>query len=237
MVTGAARRIGATIATRLHKEHWRVLVHCRLSGDSARSLVAGFNAERPGSAAVLEADLLDPLAVTGLATQALGVFGRLDLLVNNASSFFPSPLGQIDQATWDELMGTNLKVPLFLTQACLPYLRDSGGAVVNLTDVHAARPLGQHAVYEAAKAGLLMLTRSLARDLAPAVRVNAVAPGNILWSEDHPYDPAVKAALLQRVPMGRLGTADEVAAAVCYLAGSSYITGQVLTVDGGYLLT
>lgn len=239
LVTGGGRRIGAAIVRLLHDQGWRVLIHCRNSRLHADALATELNAARANSAVVLVADLLDSATPAALASQAQSCWGRLDLLVNNASSFYPTAVGSIGESDWQDLMGSNLKAPLFLVQACQPLLSASQGNIVNLVDVHALRPLGGHALYESAKAGLIMLTKALARDLAPAVRVNAVAPGNILWSDDHPHDPVLKARLLERVPLARMGSAEEVAATVGFLAsdGAAYVTGQVIAVDGGYSLT
>ncbi|MES2683800.1 MAG: pteridine reductase [Pseudomonadota bacterium] len=239
LVTGGARRIGAAIVQRLHAEGWNLVIHCRQSREQADALALPLNTARPDSARVIVVDLLDDGALPQLASAAVAAWGRLDLLVNNASSFYPSPVGSITEAVWFDLMGTNLKVPLFLSQACAPALTATQGSIINIVDVHARRPLGSHVVYESAKAGLLSLCRGLARDLAPAVRVNAVAPGNILWSDDHPHDPAIKQALLQRIPQGRMGTVQDIAASVAFLASpeSGYLTGQVIEVDGGYMLT
>lgn len=239
LVTGAARRIGAAIVERLHADGWNVVIHCRASRQQADALASRLQLQRPDSAQVIQADLLGEGVVDALAAAALQCWGRLDLLVNNASSFYPTRIGSIDEKAWLDLIGTNLKVPLFLSQACAPALQSAQGAIINIVDVHARRPLGEHVLYESAKAGLLSLTRGLARDLAPKVRVNAVSPGNILWSEDHPHDPVLKERLLERIPQGRMGGAEDIAATVAFLASaeSRYVTGQVIEVDGGYLLT
>jgi pteridine reductase len=239
LVTGGARRIGAAISTALHAAGYTVVIHHRQSSAAADGLVAQCNAQRPGSAFALAADLLDHAVLPRLVREAAAVCGRLDVLINNASSFYPTPVGEIDESQWLDLLGTNLKAPIFLAQAAAPWLRVRGGAIVNLLDVHAQRPLGEHVVYESAKAGLLMATRALARDLAPAVRVNAVAPGNILWNDEHPHDAQLKSRLFERIPLQRMGTAEDIAEAVCWLVSSrsAYITGQVIAVDGGYSLT
>jgi len=232
LVTGAARRIGATIAQRLHADGYAVLLHHNRSGDAALALAASLEQIRSNSAATLAADLLIGGDIARLAGDALARWGRLDLLVNNASVFRPSPLGASSPPLWDELIGSNLRAPFLLAEALAPALRASRGAIVNLVDLYAERPLADHAIYSAAKAGLVMLTRSLARDLAPSVRVNAVAPGAILWPEAG-ADEAAQAAILARVPLARMGSAEDIAAAVAFLAGAPYVTGQTLRVDGG----
>jgi len=233
LVTGSARRIGAAIVRTLHARGFRVAVHHRGSAEDARGLAEELEAKRPDSAAVFRADLLDPEAVRTLPSRVLEHWGRLDALVNNASSFYPTPLGTIDERAWNDLVGTNLKAPLFLVQAAREALAERGGSVVNLLDIHARRPLRAHLVYGAAKAGLEMLTRALARELAPRVRVNGVAPGAILWQEGL-EDESVKRQVLRQIPLGRLGTPEDIAGAVVFLVcDAPYVTGHVLTVDGG----
>ena len=233
LITGAARRIGAAIATRLHNSGADVAVHYRGSADAATELVRKLNAQRPGSAALFEADLVDIASLADLVDEITTWRGRLDVLVNNASSFYPTPPGEITEAHWDDLIGSNLKAPLFLSQAALPELRKSGGTIINIVDIHAQRPLRNHTIYGSAKAGLAMLTRSLAKDLAPDVRVNGVSPGAILWPEDDMGD-ATKDAILEQIPLARAGDPDDVAACVLYLArDATYVTGQIIAVDGG----
>ncbi len=235
LITGAGRRIGAAIARELHACGARVLIHYRDSGDLAEALATACNALRADSAACLQADLLDTASLEKLAQASGAQWGHLDGLVNNASSFYPTALGAISEADWLDLTGSNLKAPLFLSQAVAPMLRDSGGAIVNLVDIHAHRSLANHALYTAAKAGLVSLTRGLARDLAPQVRVNGIAPGTILWPEHDVPDAARERKLLERIPLGRTGEATEIAQAVRFLLSgeASYITGQILAVDGG----
>ena len=233
LITGAARRIGAAIATRLHNSGADVAVHYRGSADAAAELAYKLNAQRPGSAALFEADLVDIAGLPALVDEITAWRGRLDVLVNNASSFYPTPPGEITEAHWDDLIGINLKAPLFLSQAALPELRKSGGTIINIVDIHAQRPLRNHTIYGSAKAGLAMLTRSLAKDLAPDVRVNGVSPGAILWPEDEMRD-ATKDAILEQIPLARAGDPDDVAACVLYLArDATYVTGQIIAVDGG----
>lgn len=234
LVTGGARRVGAAIVRRLHAAGANVVVHCHRSRDAAGVLAAELNALRPASAVVACADLLDTAALPGLAAQALSAFGRLDLLVNNASSFYPTPLDGIDESQWADLIGTNLKAPLFLARAAAPALRERGGAIVNIIDIHAERPMRDHLIYNAAKGGLAALTRALALDLGPQVRVNGVSPGAIVWPEAGAWeDPAEREAIVRRTILGRTGEPEDIAGAVLYLAGAPYVTGQILAVDGG----
>jgi pteridine reductase len=233
LVTGGARRLGAAIARTLHADGARVLIHHRASQADAAALAAEFNAARAGSAATHAADLMDVAALPGIVAAAITAFGRLDVLVNNASTFYPTPLGEITPQAFDDLIGTNLRAPLFLTQAAAHELRLRRGLVLNLIDIHAFRPLKRHPVYCAAKAGLLMLTQSLARELGPHVRVNGIAPGPVLWPEAE-MDGDLKARILDRTALKRMGTPEDVARAALFLVRDApYITGQVLPVDGG----
>ncbi len=234
LVTGAARRVGAAIAARLHGEGFDLALHYRRSRGGAAALAQRFNDERAESAWLLEGDLAASDGPARIAEAFLTRASHCDLLVHNASSFYPTAVGEVDAKVWDDLMGSNLRGPFFLTQALLPALRVRGGSVVNLIDIHAERPLAEYPVYSIAKAGLAMLTRSLARELAPEIRVNGVAPGAILWPED-PEDAFGKQqqAILRRIPLGRTGTPEDIADAVYYLASAPYVTGQILAVDGG----
>ena len=235
LVTGAAKRVGSAIARELHAAGANVVLHYRRSAHEAAVLVAELNVQRTASAACVQADLLDIAQLPHLVADTLAHFGRLDALVNNASSFFATPLGEIGLDAWDDLMGSNLKAPLFLTQAAAPHLRLARGAVVNITDIHAERPLAGYPLYCAAKAGLLGLTRALAIELAPEVRVNAVAPGPILWPDNDPFfDGATRQAIVAQTLLRRAGSPQDIARAVRFLLGdASYITGQVINVDGG----
>lgn len=233
LVTGAARRIGATIARRLHAAGANVAIHFHGSATEAARLCEALNATRPDSARSFRADLTDLDAPASLVAAAAGWKDRLDVLVNNASTFYPTPLGEITAAHWDDLLGTNLRAPLFLSQAAWPHLRQACGSIVNIVDIHAQRPLRHHAVYGSAKAGLAMLTRALAKEMAPDVRVNGVSPGAILWPETGMSDP-VRQTILGQVPLGRAGNPDDVAGCVLYLVRDAvYVTGQVIAVDGG----
>ena len=233
LVTGAARRIGAAIARELHGRGARVLIHFHHADAAAGTLVDELNAGRPDSADCHGADLREPAQLEALADAARRRWGRLDGLVHNASTFYPTPVGTTTAAQWDDLMGTNLRAPYFLTQALTPALRASRGAVVNVADIHAERPLKDHPVYSAAKAGLAMMTRALARELAPDVLVNAVAPGAILWPE-RPMSTQARERIVERVALKRPGTPRDIARTVAFLLfDAPYITGQVLAVDGG----
>jgi pteridine reductase len=233
LVTGSARRIGAAIASALHAEGANVAIHYRSSADEADALVSRLNDSRENSAMSIRADLLDTPALPELVDKVAAWHGRLDILVNNASSFYPTPPGTITERQWDDLVGSNLKAPLFLSQAALPELRKSRGSIVNLIDIHARRPLRNHAVYGPAKAGLAMLTLSLAKDLAPDIRVNGVAPGAILWPEDEMTD-ATRQSILEQIPMGHAGVPEDIADCIVWLVRDAvYVTGQVIAVDGG----
>ncbi|GGZ65969.1 pteridine reductase [Lysobacter xinjiangensis] len=236
LVTGAARRIGAEIARALHAAGCDLALHYRASQADAEALRDALERERPGSVLLLQADLAEFDRLPELVARTVGRFGRLDGLVNNASSFHPTPLGTVTPAQWDDLFASNARAPFFLTQAAAPHLRATCGAVVNLVDIYATRPLPQYAVYCMAKAALLMATKSLALELGPEVRVNAVAPGAILWPEN-PSDVEARDAMLARTPLGRIGTPAEIAEAVRWLLfDARYCTGQVIAVDGGRLL-
>ena len=236
LITGSARRIGAVIARTLHAAGYDLALHCRNSRAELDALAAELEAARPGSTLLLQADLAEFDRLPELLAQTVGRFGRLDALVNNASGFEPTPLGSTTPAQWDALFASNARAPFFLVQAAAPHLQASGGSIVNLVDIYAERPLREHTVYCMAKAALLMMTKSLALELGPEVRVNAVSPGAILWPEDDGND-AAKDAMLARTPLGRTGTPDEVAEAVRWLLqDATYSTGQVLHLDGGRML-
>ena len=233
LITGSARRLGAAMARRLHGAGADVAIHYRSSSADADALVAELDAARPGSALALQADLLDLASLPGLVEHVTGTFGRLDILVNNASTFYPTPMGEITAGQFDDLVGTNLRAPLFLAQAAAPRLRLHEGLILNMVDIHGSRPLKRHPVYSAAKAGLIMLTRSLARELAPQVRVNAIAPGPVMWPEGG-IDPDLKKKILERTALRRPGSPEDIArAALFFAAEAPYVTGQVLAIDGG----
>jgi pteridine reductase len=239
LITGGARRVGAAICRRLHGAGANLVVHYRSADTEARALQAELNACRMNSLALARADLLKASSSSQLVKAAVKEFGRLDALVNNASSFFPTVVGEITEQAWDDLVGTNLKAPLFLAQAAAPELRKQHGAIVNIIDIHAELPMKHHAVYTAAKGGLLALTRALARDLAPEVRVNGVAPGTILWPDDEAWrDEVSRQRIINQTALKRIGDPDDIAATVQFLlADAPYITGQVIAVDGGRSIT
>ena len=234
LVTGAARRIGAAIARRLHADGHDLALHYRSSQAEMDALLAELNAARADSAIALQADLAAFDRLPELVAKAVGHFGRLDALVNNASAFYPTPIGTTTPAQWDELFASNARAPFFLAQAAAPHLKAAHGGIVNIADIHGQVPLANHAVYCMAKAALLMLTKSLATDLAPEVRVNAIAPGAILWPEQG-KDVVAQQALLARTPLGRTGTPEDIAGAVAWLLddASGYVSGQAIRVDGG----
>jgi len=233
LVTGGARRVGAAIARRLHAAGANVLIHYRDSDADADRLVAELNGVRPKSAGKAKAELLAPIAPRALVGAALETFGRLDLLVNNASAFFPVAVGAIEASHWEELIGSNVRAPLFIAQEAAAELAKNEGAIVNIVDIHAERPLKGYPLYSIAKAGLAALTRSLAIELAPRVRVNGVAPGAIAWPEDGQFEPAERERIVRTTPLARTGTPEDIAQAVHFLACAPYVTGQILAVDGG----
>lgn len=233
LVTGAARRVGAAIARRLHAGGYDLALHCRRSRAELDALIAELETERAGSTLALEADLLDADRLPGLVAATVERFGRLDALVNNASAFYPTPLDTASVDEWDDLFGANVRAPFFLAQAAAPHLARHGGAIVNLVDLYAERPLPQHSLYGMSKAALAMMTRALARELAPAVRVNGVAPGAVLWPETGKSD-AEREALIAKTPLARIGTPDDVAGAVLWLLRDApFVTGEIVHVDGG----
>ncbi|MGH8131615.1 MAG: pteridine reductase [Steroidobacteraceae bacterium] len=233
LVTGAARRVGAAVARVLHGAGANLVLHYRSSAEDAAQLAHELNDARPGSVSLAECDLLEVSRLHALISSAVQAFGALDILVNNASTFYPTPVGDITEMDWDDLIGTNLKAPLFLAQAAAAALHERRGLIINLADIHGLRPLRRYPVYSLAKAGLIMLTRSLARELGPQVRVNAVAPGPVMWPEDG-LDEAQQKLITQRTALKRPGSALDVARACLFFAAEApYVTGQVLAVDGG----
>jgi pteridine reductase len=233
LITGGAKRLGAAIARKLHAEGMKVVIHYHHSQPAADSLVAEFNSQRKDSALALTADLLDSTALPLLVNSAVQQYGRLDILVNNASAFYPTPVGSITEANWDELIGSNLKAPLFLSQAATPHLKRSQGLIINMVDIHAQRPLVEHPVYSIAKAGLVTLTKSLARELGPEIRVNAIAPGPVLWPE-HEMSAELQHEIINKTALKRRGSPEDIAAAALFFAKDApYVTGQILAVDGG----
>jgi len=239
LITGAARRIGAALAESLHQQGYRIIIHYGHSAAAAQTLSQRLNQQRANSSVCLQADLNDDSQRQLLAQQALSSFGQLDLLVNNASSFYPTAIGSGTTEQWDDLFGSNAKAPFFLSQALAPALRQSGGNIINIADIHAERPLREHTIYCMAKAANVMLTKSLAMELAPQVRVNGIAPGAILWPEQAAeLDGEQKNNILKKVPLERPGDPEHIANAVNFLIQpNNYVTGQVLSIDGGRSLS
>ncbi len=233
LITGGARRVGATIARTLHGAGANLIIHYRKSAKDAEALIGELNGSRRGTAAGFQADLLDLGKLPALVEFAVRTFGALDVLVNNASTFYPTKIGEITPQAWDDLMGSNLKAPLFLSQAAAPALKKSSGLIINIVDIHALRPLRDYTVYCSAKAGLHMLTRSLAKELGPEVRVNGISPGPVMWPEQG-SDEAARKKIIQRTILQKMGTPEDIARTALFFAASApFITGQILAVDGG----
>lgn len=237
LITGGAKRVGAEIARTLHAAGYDLALHCRRSAAEATALAAELEERRAGSTLVMQAELAELDALPALVDTALARFGRLDALVNNASAFYPTPVGTATAAQWNELFASNAQAPFFLAQAAAPALRDAQGAIVNMVDIYAERPLANHPIYGMAKAALAAMTRSLALDLAPQVRVNGIAPGAVMWPSDgKPYDD--QQAMLARTPLQRAGSPHDVAGAVLWLLRDApFVTGQIIRVDGGRTLS
>jgi pteridine reductase len=235
LITGGARRVGAAICRNLHAHGASIMVHYRSSAKEARALQAELNLKRTDSVALIQADLLNLTMLPNLVGDTVKRFGRLDVVINNASSFFPTAVGEINDKAWDDLIGTNLKAPLFLSQAAVGQLKKNHGCIINIVDIHAERPMKNYVVYSMAKAGLVNLTRSLARELAPEVRVNGVAPGAIIWPEDEAWsDELSRQRIINSTLLKRVGDPEDIAKAVYFLiADAPYITGQIIAVDGG----
>jgi len=233
LITGGAHRIGARIVRHLHALGMNLVIHYRNSEEAAHDLQAELHAERPGSIVLVRGDLLNNGMLTNLIYETTEAFGRLDVLINNASTFYPTPLGEATDKDWEDLIGTNLRAPFFLAQAAWPALKKSQGCIVNIADIYGDRPLKTYPIYSTAKAGLIMLTQSLAREMAPEVRVNAIAPGVILWPENE-MDDMTKHRLVASTPLKRSGEPEDIARTVKFLIGDAgFITGQVIAVDGG----
>lgn len=230
-ITGAAKRIGAATAQHFHQQGFRVIISYHQSANAAEELVSSLNQQRPHSAAALALDLLAIKSIAAVAQQALNHFGRIDVLINNASSFKPTPIEQITEQQWDETLNSNVKAALFLSQALAKELAERNGCIINLVDIYAEKPLKNHIAYNVSKAGIAMLTRTLALDLAPATRVNGISPGAILWPENS--NTAWQQSLLEKIPLNKLGDVDDIAKTALFLAQSPYITGQIIAVDGG----
>ena len=233
LVTGAAKRLGAAIAKGLHAEGASVVIHFHRSAHAAEQICAELNSLRDNSCSTVQAELLEQRGIDAVVAHSVERFGQLDILINNASSFYPTPLPTITESHWDDLIGTNLKAPLFLAQAAAPHLQQRCGLIINMIDIHAQRPLPQHPVYCIAKAGLAMLTRSLARELGPQIRVNGIAPGPVLWPEGD-LASALKDEIVAKTLLKRSGSPADIVRAVLFFAKDApYVTGQILAVDGG----
>jgi len=235
LITGGAKRVGAAICRSLHAEGYTMMIHYKSSFHEAQALQAELNLHRADSAAIVHGDLLDIENIPKLVSATISQFGRLDVLINNASTYYASELGDIDESKWHDLMGSNLKAPLFLSQAAATELRKNHGCIVNITDMHVERPKKGYIIYSVAKAGLVTLTKSLAHELSPEVRVNAVAPGPVQWPDSNPqFDEVYRQRVINQTLLKRVGEAEDVAKAVKFLiADAPFITGHVLAVDGG----
>jgi pteridine reductase len=235
LITGAARRIGAEVARTLHAEGVNVILHCHTSCNEGEGLCASLNKIRPASAVTVRADLCDTLSLNEMITEALSVWGHLNILVNNASRFYRTEMGKVTEFAWDDLMNSNLKAPFFLSQAAAPYLAEQNGCIINIADIHGDRPMRDYSIYCVSKAGLIMLTKSLAKELGPHVRVNAVSPGPMVGPEgQNNLSDDLKEKLIARTALKAVGHPNEIAKAVLYFARDAlYLTGQVLAVDGG----
>jgi len=235
LITGGAKRVGAAICRLLHADGANLMIHYRTSVNEARALQAELNLKRANSVAIIQGDLLNLAVSPSLITETVSRFGKLDVLINNASTYYPTELGQIGEEEWEDLTGSNLKAPLFLSQSAAPELRKTNGCIINITDMHVERPKKGYIVYSVAKAGLVTLTKSLAHELAPEVRVNAVAPGPVLWPEDNPqFDEVYRQRVISQTLLKRIGEGNDVAKAVRFLIQDApFITGQIIAVDGG----
>lgn len=233
LITGGARRIGARVCEHLHHLGMRLVVHYRASETDAKALQERLNTERPDSVILIQGDLLNVAKLRDLVKQTINAFGQLDVLINNASTFYPTPLEQADEKQWEDLIGTNVKAPFFLAQAAAPYLRKTNGCIINMADIHGERPLKNHPIYSIAKAGSIMLTRTLARELGPEIRVNGIAPGAILWPENE-LDEMAKQRIMSNTPLKTSGEPDDIAHAIIYLIRHArFVTGHVIPVCGG----
>jgi pteridine reductase len=233
LVTGGARRVGAAIVRAMHDAGANVAIHFHQSGDDARALASELEAARARSTIAIAADIRELGSLAGLVDAVVQRFERLDVLVNNASSFYPTPVGTISLSQWDDLIDTNLRAPVFLSQAAAAELRKAQGCIINLADIHGQRPLKQHTVYSTAKAGLIMLTRSLAKEMGPEIRVNAIAPGPVLWPDDD-LSAELKNEIVAKTALKRTGSPQDIARTALFLtAYAPYVTGQVIAVDGG----
>lgn len=237
LITGGAKRIGAAIVTQLHQAGFNITIHYHHSADEAHTLAEELNIRRANSAIPVKADLLNEIEQRHLVDVHLTHWQQLDVLVNNASRFYPTPIPEATRLQWQELMGSNIEAPFFLSQFCVPALQKSNGSIINIADIYAAHPLRHHAIYSITKAAIVMLTKTLATELAPSIRVNAVSPGNILWPTDHIPDQASQQKILSRIPLQKQGAPSDIAEAVLFLINQPYMTGQTIAIDGGKRLT
>lgn len=236
LITGAAKRVGATVAKKLHDQGMRIAIHYRHSADEAQTLSRQLNDQRPNSSIALQSDLSDIKNLNQLVETVIETWGQLDVLVNNASNFYPTPIGEATQQHWDDLFASNAKAPFFLSQAAAPYLKKQQGCIINMVDIQARQPLKSHTIYCMAKSALLMMTKSLAKELGPEVRVNAIAPGVVLWAA-HEDDEVLQNKILARTALKRAGTPEDIATTMLFLIEhANYITGQMIAVDGGRML-
>ena len=235
IVTGGAKRIGASICRRLHKSNINLIIHYKTSEKEAISLQDELNKQRKNSASLIQADLLDPKSYSKIIKEAIKIYGQLNFLINNASTYYPTKINQIDQLNWDNLIGSNLKAPLFLCKEAAPFLKENNGSIINITDAHITKPKENYIIYSIAKAGLTTLTKSLAQELGPEIRVNAVAPGPVLWPENsNEFNSSYRKKVISQTMLKKVGEPDDVAKAVEFLLlNSNFITSHILNVDGG----
>ena len=235
IVTGGAKRIGASICRRLHKSNINLIIHYKTSEKEAISLRDELNKQRKNSASLIQADLLDPKSYSKIINEAIKIYGQLNFLINNASTYYPTKINQIDQLNWDNLIGSNLKAPLFLCKEAAPFLKENNGSIINITDAHITKPKENYIIYSIAKAGLTTLTKSLAKELGPEIRVNAVAPGPVLWPENsNEFNSSYRKKVISQTMLKKVGEPDDVAKAVEFLLlNSNFITSHILNVDGG----
>lgn len=237
LITGGAQRIGAAIGQAFHQAGFNIIVHYRTSNTCAQLLVDSLNHQRPDSAIAFSADLNDLCAIKQLAKDSTAAWGRLDVLINNASNFYPTPIGECDEAQWHDLMNSNVKGAFFLSQALIPALKKNAGTIINMVDIHSERPLKNHSLYCMAKAALAMMTKSLAKELGPDIRVNGISPGAILWPEQDDFGQVQQENIIDRIALDRAGEPNDIAHTALFLAVQApYVTGQIIAVDGGRTL-
>lgn len=237
LITGAARRVGAEMVRHLHQAGLNIVIHYRSSSKDASALAEQLNAQRSNSIKLLKGDLKDYQSIPKLVADGINTFGRIDALINNASSFYPTDIKEVNEEVWEDLVGVNLKAPMYLTQSLATELKKNKGCIVNIVDIHGDRPLKGYSIYSIAKAGLIMLTKSMARELAPDIRVNGIAPGAIMWPEEQHYE-GIHQAIIERTALKREGHPKDIAETALFLIEKAgYITGQIIAVDGGRTLS